>query len=367
MDIAKAKVSHSSTVPGDAAATQHTATGAGKDLPNLDVLRSVAVGLVLVGHINGALSPRHYGTFHGAFGVGLFFVHTALVLMWSLERRPQVLDFYVRRVARIYPLAIVVVLIAVATHAKVNAFRDDGSFFLYSAPTVKQTLSHLMLVQNLFSGNFIVYPMWSLPIEMQMYVVLPVLFFFLRKNMALWTLLLFWALGAEFAHKAFGPQEINLAVAAPYFLSGLMAYVGFLQRKAVLPGWSFVVALGALLWAGGHAGDWQRGWWACLALGLGLPLFRQLQRGPLTRAGWTIARYSYGIYMTHPFAILLGFYVCRDFGRPVQFAMLVGSLVTFSLAAYHLIEVPGRRLGAKAAAALARRFPMPVAAEPAPR
>ena len=134
------------------APTQHTATGAGKDLPNLDLLRSVAVSLVLVGHINGALSLRHYGGFYGAFGVGLFFVHTALVLMWSLERRPQVLDFYVRRVARIHPLAIVVLLIAVATHAKVNVFHDDGAFFLYSAPTLKQVLSHLMLVQNFFFG-----------------------------------------------------------------------------------------------------------------------------------------------------------------------------------------------------------------------
>src|SRR5580698_5913169 len=128
------------------ARTQHTATGTGKDLPNLDLLRSVAVVTVLVAHVYGALNVRHYGPFYGAFGVGLFFVHTVLVLMWSLERRPQVLDFYVRRVARIYPLAIVVVLIAVTTHAKVNAFRDDGAFFLYSAPTFKQVLSHLLLV-----------------------------------------------------------------------------------------------------------------------------------------------------------------------------------------------------------------------------
>jgi len=345
------------------AATQHTATGAGKDLPNLDLLRSVAVLTVLAAHVYGALSARHYGPFYGAFGVGLFFVHTALVLMWSLERRPQVLDFYVRRVARIYPLAMVIVLIAVATHAKVNSFHDDGAFFLYSAPTLKQVLSHLLLVQNFFSGNFIVYPMWSLPLEMQMYVLLPAIFFFLRKNMAVWPLLLFWALAAAFAHKAFGPDDINLAVAAPYFLPGLMAYVGFSRWKPLLPGWSFVAALAVLLWLGGHAGNWQRAWWPCLALGLVLPLFRQLQQGVLTKVCWQIARYSYGIYLTHPFALLLAFYVCRDFARPMQFAVLLASLAAFSVAAYHLIEAPGMRVGAKIAGAAARRFKMPEAAQ----
>jgi peptidoglycan/LPS O-acetylase OafA/YrhL len=348
-------------------ATGQTATGAGKDLPNLDVLRSVAVLTVLVGHIYGALSTRHYGTFYGAFAVGLFFVHTALVLMWSLERRPNTLDFYVRRIARIYPLAILVLLIAAVIHAKVNAFHDDGSFFLYTAPTLKQLLAHVLLIQNFFSGNFIVYPMWSLPIEVQMYVMLPVLFFFLRKNMVLWPLLIFLALAAGTAHHAFGPQEVNLAVAIPYFLPGVMAYVGFSRWKAVLPGWSFLIVLAAITWLGGYAGNWQRAWWPCLALGLALPLFRQLKPGVLTKVCWYIARYSYGIYLTHPFALLLGFYVFRDFGRPVQFAVLLGSLAAFSLAAYHLIEAPGMRLGATVAGAVARRFPMPVAAERAAR
>ena len=143
--------------------------------------------------------------------------------------------------------------------------------------------------------------------------------------MAVWPLLLFWALAGAFAHKAFGREEINLAVAAPYFLPGLMAYVGFSRWKATLPGWSFVVVLAGLLWMGGHAGDWQRAWWPCLALGLVLPLFRQLKQSVLAKACWQIARYSYGVYLTHPFALLLAFYVCRNFGRPVQFAVLAGS------------------------------------------
>ena len=48
----------------------------------------------------------------------------------------------------------------------------------------------------------------------------------------------------QIAHQSFRlRRRVNLAVAIPYFLPGVMAYVGFNRHKAVLPGWSFVLAL----------------------------------------------------------------------------------------------------------------------------
>jgi peptidoglycan/LPS O-acetylase OafA/YrhL len=43
----------------------------------------------------------------------------------------------------------------------------------------------------------------------------------------------------------------------------------------------------------------------------------------------------------------------------MQVAILLVSLTTFSIAAFHLIESPCMRLGAKAAGALAKRFKVP--------
>lgn len=337
-----------------------TPTGSGKDLSNLDVVRSVAVVSVLAAHISGALNSNHYVKSFGGFGVSLFFVHTSLVLMWSLERRPNILDFYIRRIARIYPLAIVVLLIAVGTKAKVGLFYASGPFFIYWTVKPLEMLAHLFLVQDFYFGNFIVYPMWSLPIEVQMYTVLPVLFFFLRKNMTVWPLLLFWAVAAFFDRVAFDAQTMNLAVSVPYFLSGVIAYVGFNRRRAILPGWSFLIALATITLIAGHA-DWKHGWLPALALGLMLPSFRQLGESLLTKTCWHIARYSYGIYLLHPFSLLLAFYVCRDRPWPVQYAVLFGSLAVFSVAAFHLIEQPCMRVGARVAVAAARRVKMPAA------
>jgi len=58
-------------------------------------------------------------TSFGLFGVLIFFVHTCLVLMYSMERSglngsSLHKDFYIRRVFRIYPLSILAVGVAVA-------------------------------------------------------------------------------------------------------------------------------------------------------------------------------------------------------------------------------------------------------------
>ncbi len=91
---------------------------------NLDVLRSTAVLLVLVSHVimaTGHLDDpllKAWGLRQVAqLGVLLFFIHTSLVLMMSLRRLEaapnMVARFYIRRVFRIYPLAIVTIACAV--------------------------------------------------------------------------------------------------------------------------------------------------------------------------------------------------------------------------------------------------------------
>src|SRR5271163_66338 len=81
----------------------HSPTG---ELANLDLLRAVAVGLVFVFHL--ALTMGYVGLGDPALcGVLLFFVHTALVLMMSMERlglsgRSLYTTFFVRRIFRIY-------------------------------------------------------------------------------------------------------------------------------------------------------------------------------------------------------------------------------------------------------------------------
>ena len=92
---------------------------AAKASSNLDLLRSCAVLLVVVAHVIGVWRPDDLPGYHmqalGLLGVEFFFVHTSLVLMFSLQRLSasapahQLTTFLVRRFFRIYPLSVVVV------------------------------------------------------------------------------------------------------------------------------------------------------------------------------------------------------------------------------------------------------------------
>jgi peptidoglycan/LPS O-acetylase OafA/YrhL len=88
---------------------------------NLDLLRSFAVILVVGFHLAKFFnwqSATLRVTDFGLLGVMLFFVHTTLVLMFSLERQSAgsrtslFVPFIVRRCFRIYPLAILIVRVA---------------------------------------------------------------------------------------------------------------------------------------------------------------------------------------------------------------------------------------------------------------
>jgi peptidoglycan/LPS O-acetylase OafA/YrhL len=81
----------------------------------------VAVISVVVEHTLRSLGVLRLGPvpYLGVTGVMVFFVHTTLVLMWSLERKPNTLDFYIRRVFRIYPLALLAIAIVMIFHAPV--------------------------------------------------------------------------------------------------------------------------------------------------------------------------------------------------------------------------------------------------------
>ena len=91
----------------DMASTRYSTVEAPSDLPNLDLLRTVAVLLVFVGHLMLTAGVRGLGDV-GRFGVLIFFVHTSLVLMLSMERLGLTggrlyFAFLIRRFFRIYP------------------------------------------------------------------------------------------------------------------------------------------------------------------------------------------------------------------------------------------------------------------------
>jgi peptidoglycan/LPS O-acetylase OafA/YrhL len=329
-----------------------------RDLPNLDFVRSVAVISVVVEHTLISLGVLKIGPFPvpylGVMGVMVFFVLTTLVLMWSLERKPHTLDFYIRRLFRIYPLALAAIAAVVLFHAPVAG--SVQKYFQYGSPGLMDILVQSTLIPNMISGGPpVMGVLWSLPYEVEMYVLLPALFFFLRRNFAVWPLLVIWVMTVLLARNV--PHDAhNFGVAIGYFLTGAIAYVGFGRWRPRLPAWMLAVFLG-VLWAAFllHA-NFHTGWYACLLLGLGLPMFRQMHADWVIVPSRIIAKYSYGVYLTHPFAIVIGMYLLRGHSLGVRLLAEIVPLVALPVVAYHLLEHPMIRVGSRLATRAEKRY-----------
>lgn len=338
-----------------------------KENPNLDFLRTFAVMLVFLGHLFTFHQFLVFGplklTFMGALGVMFFFVHTSLVLMLSLERQQKAqgdnklfMSFMIRRCFRIYPLSITAVVLVVALHLPLTA--ESYWHFQGMKPDGGDILANLFLTQN-FSGRVsILGPMWSLPFEMDMYVFLPWLYLLLRPNRAIRRIAIVWTIVVAF-NLLFMFTGIKIASFfrfIPCFLAGVLAYQ--LQRSAHtrrLPAffWPFWVALLAasfLIWGDSP----QMQWVICLLLGAAVPFFSRISASWLVAASHFIAKYSYGIYLTHFFCIWFAFERLGNLPALVKIPLFVVLAVGLPVLFYHLLEEPMIRVGQHVAKSYAR-------------
>jgi len=229
---------------------------------------------------------------------------------------------------------------------------------------------NLTLTQNLFLTDKpevppTFGPLWTLPLEVQMYVVLPALFLVFR-NRSVKLLLAGWCLSVIMAlvQPSLGEQFAVLKF-APCFLGGVIAWR--LMRNggaARFPGWLWplAIAIVSITWMSAGAERFLPLHIAAfgLCLGLSVPLFKEIPWNRIKSASRIVARYSYGIYLSHfpiqiyifdntarhpMFKLIHQLPTIKHYARPVHWAMVIVLSVVAPLLLYHLVEKPGIRLG----------------------
>jgi peptidoglycan/LPS O-acetylase OafA/YrhL len=325
---------------------------------NLDFLRAFAVLIVLTQHLCRRLHVEHIAwaptTSLGLFGVLLFFVHTSLVLMYSMERGglhgvPLLRDFYIRRIFRIYPLSILAIAAALALHLESDINGISGLSYGH-LPGKMSILSQVLLVQNLVRAKSIVNVLWSLPFEAQMYLFLPFLFAWVRRKRVFWPLLALWILSllASWAQPRVAVLgRFSLRTYVPCFLPGVIAFV--IPRIPILSSHLWPVFVFGLVVAFTFHPVMSMGSALCLVLGLLIPFFREIQTKSIRTVSNRIATYSYGIYISHQFCIwfALGFLAARPIW--LRIGVLSTSLVVLPIILYHGIEKPMIQAGIRLA------------------
>lgn len=352
------------------------------DLANLDLLRTVAVGLVFLTHLMGAMRLRGLGDL-GRFGVLLFFVHTSLVLMFSMDRLGLTggrlyTVFIVRRIFRIYPLSIFTVFMVVVFHIPFAPW-FGGTMNSPTWPGGLGLLSNLLLVQNISGNASVLCVLWSLPFEVQMYAFLPILYILVRRFPSLRAISMIWLGGVfvaslEYIGRGRMDSDVLLLRYVPCFLAGVIAWRLMESQKRRLPGalWMLVLMTMVTLyrledilrvygpnWQGALHGtlrndhriwlppslDLVRDWVFCGVTGLTLPFFSDFRSLWLNAIARNIAQYSYGVYVCHVPMLWICFSLLH-LGNVFTSAILATFLTTLvSFALYRYIERPAIQFG----------------------
>lgn len=323
---------------------------------NLDILRAIAVGCVFFSHLIEAVTPIHVGSL-GRFGVLLFFVHTSLVLMMSLERLSRdasgtalLTVFWTRRFFRIYPLSVVTVL--AVWLLRIPPYPHAS----YTAPSVSTVLANLSLSQDIFYRPNLLSPLWSLPLEVQMYALLPFAFLAIRR-FGVWSAP--WIAVIGVASALLIPRisgRLDVFNCAPCFGGGLIAYSLSGHATKRLPSFSWPVALVAAMLVYGpfdNLGLLQklvRAWVVCLLLGVLIPHVKEISTAPWARV---VCEYSYSIYLSHCVVFWFALDACRGLAIVPRGILLAVLSVASPVLLYWLVERPGMAFGRRLSGAIA--------------
>jgi len=337
---------------------QQTAQATADNLRNLDVLRAYAVLVVAGSHLCRfcGFAPR-YAAFIANLGVGgvlMFFVHTSLVLLLSMQRmKPNKLtrSFYIRRAFRIYPLCWVAIALVLTTRLTDVDLREIARMGWQGV------LANGLLLQNVFRYPKVEMPLWSLPWEVQMYLFLPVFHYVLAKHRHKLLPLIMWVGATALAiictsHSM--PRALHASIFPPLFIGGMVAFRLLHSAPVKLPSFLWWFGLPALMVVRcsllhevliDTTRNAAVNATTCLVLGLAVPLFAEVREDWLSRLAHVIAKYSYGIYLLHVPCLALVFFHFQPLPAPLKIGVFIALTGAASALTYHLIERPLIRVG----------------------
>ena len=327
---------------------------------NLDLLRATAVLCVVLGHLSASAGlpfPKNWSF----FGVVLFFVHTSFVLMGSLARLevtgftrpwPLALGFMIRRIFRIYPLSILFVLLVPVFG--IPHFPGEAYAWL-GWPAF---LSNLAITQNLTKSRVVLAPLWTLPVEVQMYCVLPFLYMALRRGR--YRSFFFWlaAVLVAVTIPTIFIGRLNILLYAPCFVAGMVAFELSKVSAKRLPAWLWPLTLALVIavWTPfGNANfmaEVRRAWVFALVLAVFVPQFREITMAAVAKPAHLIAKYSYGLYLSHVVIYWLAIDAMRHFPLALRILVGVAGIIVVPVAVFHLVEDPCIKMGGRCAARL---------------
>jgi peptidoglycan/LPS O-acetylase OafA/YrhL len=217
-------------------------------LNNFDLIRLAAAGQVVLWHGIEHLHVPVPGPalwLLGSFpGVPIFFVVSGYLVSQSFHRRRSTANYFVNRALRIFPALWLCFVVTAAsifwTHGFANAGISD--LLKWMLPNLLG-FAHTPWFLKTFATGSVNGSLWTIPVELQFYLALPLLALFLQRNAVRWT--------AAFA--------VALVCGLIYLAWGQSAQAGQWANalSRALPSWLYLFMAGMVLqWRS----DWVERW-----------------------------------------------------------------------------------------------------------
>ncbi len=292
----------------------------------------------------------------GELGVAIFFAISGYLVTASLLASQGLVVFFSKRILRIFPGLIVVVLLTAFALGPVMTTLTPMEYFHHQA-TRDYLFNILLWIHFPLPGVFVNLPeaggvngsLWTLPIEASMYVLLALLAVFgtMQQKIRTFSVILFFI---GFAHLASGPSHKALYVwrigpaiecmkFGVYFFSGVMLY----ELRNLIP-WRTDIALALLaLWIL----TFKTRYGIC-SMFVAIPyttIFLGRSSNQIISNFGKYGDFSYGIYI---YAFPIQQSLIEIFGKNLSpylfFFYSLGITTCFAFLSWHLVERPALRL-----------------------
>ncbi|MEM9075508.1 MAG: acyltransferase [Bacteroidota bacterium] len=215
-----------------------------KFIPEIDALRFFAILPVMLVHFSGALLS-HNESFNralideenilrqiliqGNFGVHLFFAISGFILTLPFLRKREgkisLKKYFLRRLIRIEPPYLIAITLFFITHL---FLQEKGLYFL-----LERYLASFFYIHGPWfnSSSYILPVAWSLEIEVQFYLIMPLLIFFIKYwNKVYWRAFIYAVLFGTSVFVDIAPFS-NLNDYMIFFLSGIISADIYLHMR----------------------------------------------------------------------------------------------------------------------------------------
>jgi len=326
---------------------------------DIQILRGVAVFIVVLFHLG-------LGGFQSGFlGVDVFFVISGY-LMAVLYNPNKKLEFFKRRALRLLPAYFVVTILMILVSILVVTPNEYNQIFEQSiyADLFASNIGYWMKNSYFSKSEFnLLLHLWSLGVEIQFYLILPILvYFFLKHSSFLW-LITISSMSAclvivevspktSFFMTPFRLWEFLIGYGVAKYFSNNGNIQSTIKKQIVGSVFFFIILAIPLFKVDGQTLSILAGHPALYALlitvstgfVLAYGLLTHIEKSLIANFFETIGKYSYSIYLVHFPVIML--YLYHPFsGTNLQvdgstdLVILFFIITGLSIASYHLIEV----------------------------